>query len=102
MKFFKHTYLKYVLLFVLTIEVTSYVIECTFCLEQEISYTYNLSDVENNGDEEGSEELKKIFILPSSSPFSKNYIVLKRHFTTAYKNYSTQFLEFTTPPPELV
>lgn len=103
-QFFKHTYLKYFFLLLLSIKAMSYVIESTvICLNQEkTSHKLDLNDEENDSDEEQEiEEAQKIFEIIPTFVFSQIPMVSKSHFT-ALKNYRTQFLEFTTPPPESV
>lgn len=103
MQIFKHSYLKYLLLLILAIKSVSYVIENTaLCLDEDSTCLVDFNDFENENDEETEiEEIKKIIKIDVDFCFSENDIVLKHHFTS-HKNYLTQYLEFSTPPPELV
>lgn len=102
MQLFKHTYLKYFLLILLSVKAVYFVAE-------NISSTYNIEvccdieadDFEHEGEDKNEfDETEKIHQLTFFSEGLNDYSLKFKHSKFS-ENYLTRYLEFTTPPPEL-
>lgn len=103
MHFFKHSYLKYFLLIILSIKGGYFVAEnIASTFDVEISCTTNTGDFEHeNEDKNEFDESEKIHQPENFSTVLKSKILNCKH-SNLLENYLTRYLEFTTPPPELV
>ncbi len=99
-KLFKHKYFKYLLLVFLALKGSFFVAENSGLLhEVEISYLLDFDDLENENEEKKEiDEKEKIHQHLTKFLFRKKAKTQK--LLTLQEKYQTQYIEFTTPPPE--
>lgn len=102
MKLYRHSYLKYFCLLLLFAKAFCYVIERTsVCFEEKITCNTDFSDLEEDCEEDIElEENNKLVNVNIYFNFLDNEDKKLRPDKTLDK-CSTQYIEFTTPPPEV-
>lgn len=103
MQNFKHKYLQYFLLALLAFKGLLYVAEnVSICIDQDTTCLVELSDLENDKDEDEKEleEVKKHNTPTISIVVTSQFYLSNNNFSKA-ENYKPNYLEFTTPPPEV-
>ncbi|MDY0781197.1 hypothetical protein [Tenacibaculum sp. IB213877] len=96
---FRHIYLKFILLALISLKAGYFVIENFNSIEElEICCELDMDDVENDGKKELDETEK----INQQHSFSFVFDTLKNESTDLcfVKPYTTKYLEYTTPPPE--
>ena len=99
----KHTFLKYLLLVMLSFKMGYFVYDNVSNLHhsETISCTIDLGDFENENEEKKEfDESEKIHQTLISTDFVDNFS-FQKYTERLSENYRNLYFEFTTPPPEL-
>ncbi|CAM1334163.1 hypothetical protein [Tenacibaculum aestuariivivum] len=100
---FKHNYFKYFLLVLIVLKGIFVVAQNIDAINTiEICYQLDTDDFENESEDrkelDESEKINQLFRIVYH--FDRNKV--NNNYITIFKKYKTQYLEFTTQPPELL
>ncbi len=84
----------------LTIKVSHYICDTFLDIKSDISYTIESDDTEKEDTQEleDTEKINQLLIKPNIY----QYLYINKSFITTNSTCFTEYLEYTTPPPELV